>query len=79
MYSAPSRMLQVLCGDGGQRDPVLYALDRGLATGFCGLTDGRVKIVCRPRAARSQKRSNLRLPALPQSETRGDPGRSVHA
>ena len=44
----------VLCGDGGQGDPVLYPLDRGLATGFRGFTDGRVEIVCRPRAARTE-------------------------
>jgi hypothetical protein len=44
----------VFCGDGGQGDPVLYPLDRGLATGFRGFTDGRVEIVCCPRAARAE-------------------------
>src|SRR5690606_6032286 len=40
----------VLRRDGGQRDPVLDALDRSFASGFRGLADLGVSIRCRPCA-----------------------------
>ena len=61
----------VLRGDGGQCDPVLYALDGGLATGFRGFADRRIAIgrcPCRRtehhRARARQRRRSQKLTAI---------------